>query len=350
MNAIETLEQKLKKAKSYDRSGILQGVYKQLAVSHKGKQSNGEFRRAVEDGSAESMLFVNYVSDKLEGVGLTNHAARLRHQNYQGQMSNLQEHVGETVNLMSVRWGSEDFEQTKIQSVEPFTGVSFEGSWIPFMGYDCGIKAVFAEDGKPIFLNPKMGQGYDVRGKCAEENLYNAKREVFGNAMPKEFVPTPKEEPPKVTDAELSDYVSNGKLSPMQAEWIGKHDNSWMGRGYALNVAEAANELYSIVERIEDKSVLDGIAGEVIELSNHGVDRDPLSKPEDQFSPESKQIMAKLDEQDHSGNSYHWALRKFVEVVAEKKDVQYTPKPGLKNGAILHIEVKKPEAPAYSMN
>jgi len=350
MNTIETLEKKLKKAKSYDRPGILQGVYKQLAVSHKGKQANGEFRRGVEDESAESMLFVNYVSDKLEDAGLTDHAARLRHQNYDGQMSKLQEHVGETVNLMSVRWGSDDFERTKIQSVKPFTGVSFEGIWIPFMGYGCGIKAVFAEDGKPLFLNPKMGQGYDVRGEGAEEKLYNAKREVFGNAMPKEFVPTPKKEPPKVTDIELSDYVSNGRLSPMQAEWIGNHDNDWMGRGYALMVADAANELYSIVEGIDDKSALDGIAGEVVELSNQSVDRDPLSKPEDRFSPESREIMAKLDDQGHSGNSYHWALRKFVEVVAERKDVQYTLKPGLKNGAILHIEVKKPEAPAYSIN
>lgn len=342
MNAIETLERKLKKAKSYERANILKGVYKQLAVSHKGRQANGEFRRLAEEGGLKSISLLNCVSDKLENAGLTDHAARLRHQNYQSQMSQLQEHVGETVHLMSLRWGSEDFERTKIKSVEPFTGVSFEGMWIPFMGYDCGIKAVFSEDYKTLFSNPRMEDGYDMRGKNVEENLYNAKRKVFGNAMPKEFVPTPKEEPPKVTDAELSDYVSSGRLSPMQEEWIGKHDNSWMGRGYALRVADAANELYSIVEGIDDKSVLDGIAGEVVELSNQVVDRDTLSKPEDQFSPESHQIMTKLDEQGHSGNSYHWALRKFVEVVAEKKGVQYTPKPGLKNGAILHIEVNQP--------
>ena len=45
MDAIKTLERKLKRAKSSERTHMLQGVYKQLATSHKGKKNKRAIQR-----------------------------------------------------------------------------------------------------------------------------------------------------------------------------------------------------------------------------------------------------------------------------------------------------------------
>src|SRR3989344_4525963 len=78
----------LDRLKPQDRTRFLHGVYKQLAVSNKGHQANGEFRRGLENISSdeigwgitskEESLF--HVVHALNQHGLNNHAKRLMKQ------------------------------------------------------------------------------------------------------------------------------------------------------------------------------------------------------------------------------------------------------------------------------
>lgn len=78
MKAIESLNKKLKKAKGHERSVILQGVYKQLVTSRKGREAKGEFRTLIEDISRQAYYFVKHVANQMDECELSNHASRLR--------------------------------------------------------------------------------------------------------------------------------------------------------------------------------------------------------------------------------------------------------------------------------
>lgn len=78
---IKKLDTDLRKAHSSQRPQLLTGVYKQLVKSHKGRQVNGEYRRAVESMPEESQadFYVNFTR-KLLDEGLDGHACRLMEQ------------------------------------------------------------------------------------------------------------------------------------------------------------------------------------------------------------------------------------------------------------------------------
>ena len=255
----------------------------------------------------------------------------MRKQNYQAQMKALKESVGKPVTVEYVWYGSKHRDETTLRNVTPFVNVEVEGAGIPFIGYGSAIQRITGEDGQVLYQNTKINDGYDVRGDA----VHRLKLKCFGSDAGEKLK---HEQPTPIRTTYLRELLEQDKLTQRQFDFVKMHDNSWMGRGYALSVVQAANELYDLVRDVNDKQTLDTIAGELVELSNHSVDRDSLSKPEEEYNPISKQIMAKLDEQGHSGNSYFWALRKFIEVVAERKAVEYTPKPGLKNGAVLVLE------------
>jgi hypothetical protein len=80
MSEIQMLDRLLKKAKSYERPNILQGIYKQLTISHQGKKAGGQLRNLTETDSVEGHDFAWYVAEQLDIYGLHNHAQRLRHQ------------------------------------------------------------------------------------------------------------------------------------------------------------------------------------------------------------------------------------------------------------------------------
>ena len=80
----------LDRLKTPHRIRFLQGVYKQLAVSNKGRQANGEFRRGLENISSDESAwghitskeeFLLHVVHALNQHGLNNHAKRLIEQN-----------------------------------------------------------------------------------------------------------------------------------------------------------------------------------------------------------------------------------------------------------------------------
>ena len=73
MKSIEILERKLKRSNFSERRKILQGVYKQLVPSHKGNQSNGEYRRIAEEGDEDSKLFLDFIVSSFFNNGLTKH-------------------------------------------------------------------------------------------------------------------------------------------------------------------------------------------------------------------------------------------------------------------------------------
>ncbi|MBI2129212.1 hypothetical protein HYU07_03140 [Candidatus Woesearchaeota archaeon] len=80
---VEKLSDRMSKLKTYDRSRFLQGAYKQLTISHKGRQTNGEYRTAVDNLHYESEdrigFMLNFI-DALKQYGLPNHAQRLLNQ------------------------------------------------------------------------------------------------------------------------------------------------------------------------------------------------------------------------------------------------------------------------------
>ncbi len=256
----------------------------------------------------------------------------MRKQNYQAQMKALQESVGKPVMVEYVSYGTKYRQKTTLRDITPFVNVEFDSLGIPFIGYGSAIQKIIGENSQVLYQNPKINDGYNV---VQGDAVHRLKLKCFGSdagEKPKSEQPTP------IKTTYLRELLEQDKLTPRQFAWVRRHDNSPMGRGYALAVVQAANELYDFVSGIDDKQTLDTIAGELVELSNHDVDGDQLSKPEETYNPISRQIKTTLDEQGHSGNSYFWALRKFIEVVAERKKVEYTPKPGLKNGAVLILE------------
>ncbi len=80
MGKIQTLEHRLKKAKRYERPHLLREVYKQIARSRKGRQTNGLFREFVKTESNDPYVFASFVSEQLEMYGLYNEARIVRKQ------------------------------------------------------------------------------------------------------------------------------------------------------------------------------------------------------------------------------------------------------------------------------
>jgi hypothetical protein len=77
MEEMDRLAKKLKKGNVYDKKRVLAGVYKQLAVSNKGKQANGEYRKLSDDFDLETAKFVSYVAENLHDVGMVRQANKL---------------------------------------------------------------------------------------------------------------------------------------------------------------------------------------------------------------------------------------------------------------------------------
>ncbi|MCD6496397.1 MAG: hypothetical protein J7K54_03945 [Candidatus Aenigmarchaeota archaeon] len=80
MDAFELLQKKMYRSKLYERPGILLGVYKQLVVSGKGRQTNGEFRRYAESSDENRKKLGMYVYEQLRRYGADNSAQRLYEQ------------------------------------------------------------------------------------------------------------------------------------------------------------------------------------------------------------------------------------------------------------------------------
>lgn len=77
---VQVIMRKLKKKKVCERPHILLGVYKQLVISNKRRQSNGEYRRLINDNYEEGIELIIYLIGKLLEFGLDNHANRLKEQ------------------------------------------------------------------------------------------------------------------------------------------------------------------------------------------------------------------------------------------------------------------------------
>jgi hypothetical protein len=77
MDAFELLQKRMDRAKTYERPGILLGVYKQLVVSNKGRQTSGEYRRYAEASEENMKEIGTYVYEKLKRYGADHCAQRL---------------------------------------------------------------------------------------------------------------------------------------------------------------------------------------------------------------------------------------------------------------------------------
>jgi hypothetical protein len=71
---------KLKKQKTYRRSQILLGIYKQVVVSNKGRQANGEFKNFVYADPINGIELIVLLIKTLSEYGLKNCALRLQGQ------------------------------------------------------------------------------------------------------------------------------------------------------------------------------------------------------------------------------------------------------------------------------
>ncbi|MBN1896136.1 MAG: hypothetical protein JW789_00225 [Candidatus Aenigmarchaeota archaeon] len=77
MDTFEFLQKKMYRSKLYERPGILLGVYKQLVVSNKGHQSNGEYRTYSEASKDNRKKMGTYVYEQLKHYGAENSAQKL---------------------------------------------------------------------------------------------------------------------------------------------------------------------------------------------------------------------------------------------------------------------------------
>lgn len=260
---------------------------------------------------------------------------KMRKQNYSSQMRALQENLGKSVTVEYVHYGSRYIEQKKLKTVHPFSSIEFNNAGIPFIGYGAAIRKITDKKGEVLYENSKINEDYDVR---SQDSIHRLKLKCFGSNAGEKYK---RGQSAPIKTAYLKELLNQGAITPNQFEFVRAQPNELMGRGYALMVVDSANELYKLVESIDDKQTLDNLAGELIELSNHeSFYKDHLSKPKNKYSPLSQEIRSKLSEQGHSPNSSFWTLRNFIETVAEKKGIEYTPKPGLRNGAFLTLEIR----------
>lgn len=80
---LNKFDQRINKLKADKRQRFLHGVYKQLAVSHKGRLADGEYGedyRRKHPESEERIEFIVNFADALNRYGLENHANRLLRQ------------------------------------------------------------------------------------------------------------------------------------------------------------------------------------------------------------------------------------------------------------------------------
>jgi hypothetical protein len=80
------LQETLKKHKTYERPGILHGVYKQLVESNKGRRCSGSFSTLPKDAAYNREAFndfAGYVADQMDNYShLRNQASKLRQEMY----------------------------------------------------------------------------------------------------------------------------------------------------------------------------------------------------------------------------------------------------------------------------
>lgn len=77
---IVNLKNRLNKSRAIDRSHLLLGIYKQLAVSNKGRQANGLYKCLLEENPERGLGLIVELTNMLAKNGLLSHANRLRKQ------------------------------------------------------------------------------------------------------------------------------------------------------------------------------------------------------------------------------------------------------------------------------
>ena len=115
---VEKLNHRMNKLKTNDRSGFLQGVYKQLTVSHKGRQTNGEYRTVIDKLYPENedrMGFMLNFVDELKKYGLSNHAQRLLNQEDLSEAYENWEHTNKELQRVDPDW-------SRYAVLHPFVG------------------------------------------------------------------------------------------------------------------------------------------------------------------------------------------------------------------------------------
>jgi len=89
---LERLDTNLAELRVIDRPNFLHGVYKQLVESHRGRQTNGEYRRGVDAFDQLAYLqgqkaeFMFSFADALNNNGMSDHATRLLEQYDYGEL------------------------------------------------------------------------------------------------------------------------------------------------------------------------------------------------------------------------------------------------------------------------
>ena len=83
--AIQKLDERLRRINILGRNNVLRHVYGELALSHKGRKKKGDYGRFLEtSGSDEKFEFLSYVVDLLKKYGLESHSLRLHSQHHFG--------------------------------------------------------------------------------------------------------------------------------------------------------------------------------------------------------------------------------------------------------------------------
>ena len=167
---VEKLNHRMSKLKTYDRRRFLQGVYKQLAVSHKGRQANGEYRTAIDNLHSESEerigFMLNFV-ESLKQYGLTNHAQRLLNQERLNETYENWEHTNKELQRVDPNWNEYAVLHPQWGGVQLDVGGYREGS--PFSTSIVLHGISYGRDSKLYEARPVFnGVGLKERGNSDE--------------------------------------------------------------------------------------------------------------------------------------------------------------------------------------
>lgn len=157
---IKKLDTDLSRTHSSYRSKLLMGVYKQLAESRKGRQSTGEYRRAVDSMSEESQIDIYVeVTRRLLGEGLENHARRL-----------MEQKLPET--FVAYKKTSEQMKKVCMSLLDACSDIQIVGNGVrmDYNGYSTG--ADYASQ-----ITSKDGESYSIDLRLPEEK--GAENHVF---------------------------------------------------------------------------------------------------------------------------------------------------------------------------
>lgn len=94
-------------------------------------------------------------------------------------MESLKKSIGENVIYVCIKDGQFNLKNGVMDSVEEYQSVNISGNKIPFIGYNIGIKTIYANDGSPLYNNPHLNNDSDLVEYSAIETL---KKRTFGKA------------------------------------------------------------------------------------------------------------------------------------------------------------------------